>query len=151
MIPALAADDPPSPSLRRALRLHGAADLAAAVLYGWLGFVVAPGRSPIWNVSLAATVALLVVAGTGLVAGARWGRAAALLAQGALGALALVAIALLVASAAYLRGIWGPLGQGAAAVCLVVAALLVELLGLLPIVQLRFLLRADVRDRFARR
>jgi len=47
----------------------------------------------------------------------------------------------LVASSAYLRGVYGPLGQGMAIVSLLIAALVVEGFALLPIFQLRFLLR----------
>jgi len=137
--------------LGRATRVHGALDLAFAALYGWLGFAVAPSRSLPFRVALAAVIALLAGAGVGLLAERRFGRALALVAHGALLALAATAIAGLVASAAYLRGIYGPLGQGTALVALAVAALLVELCGLLPIAQLRFLLRDDVRSRFARR
>ena len=54
-------------------------------------------------------------------------------------------IALLVASAAYLRGIFGGFGEGAALLCLVVIALVVEVMVLLPAFQVRFLLRDDVR------
>jgi hypothetical protein len=131
---------------RRGLRLHGALDLGFAALYGWLGFAVAPGRSPAWNAALASVVALLALAGAGLLLERRWARPVALVAQGALLALAMTTVALLVASAAYLRGIYGPLGHGMAVVALCVGALVVELCGLLPLAQLRFLLRADVRD-----
>ena len=47
----------------------------------------------------------------------------------------------LVASSAYLRGVYGPLGRGLAVVTLVLAALMVELIALVPLFQLRFLLR----------
>ena len=49
---------------------------------------------------------------------------------------------LLVVSSAYLRGVYGPLGQGIAVMTLLVAALVVEGFALLPLFQLRVLRRA---------
>lgn len=144
-------DEEATASVRSGLRLHGTLDLLFAALHGWLGFVVAPGRAAWWNILLAAIVGLLAAAGMGLLAGARWGRAVALVAQAALAAFCLVVVALLVASAAYLRGIYGPVGQGMALATLLVAALVVEVSGLLPWFQIRFLSAPEVRRRFASR
>jgi hypothetical protein len=47
----------------------------------------------------------------------------------------------LVASSAYLRGVYGPLGRGMALIAILIAALVVEGLALLPIFQIRFLLK----------
>jgi hypothetical protein len=44
-------------------------------------------------------------------------------------------------SAAYVRGIYGPLGRGVAVLAVCVAALAVELFALVPLFQLRFLLK----------
>ena len=122
------------------MKLYGALDLAFAAFYAWVGFFLFPGRSPTVNVALGLVCALLAVAGAGLVAGARWARPVAIAASATLLAFAACVIVALVASSAYLRGIYGALGQGMAAVCLAVAALVVELFALLPLFQLRFLL-----------
>lgn len=122
------------------MRLYGALDLAFAALYAWFGFSFTPGRSTAFNVALALVCALLAAAGAGLLAGARWARPVALAACGVLLTFAAVVVVLLVASSAYLRGIYGPLGQGMAVMSLLVAALVVEAFALLPLFQLRFLL-----------
>ena len=122
------------------MRFYGALDLAFAALYAWFGFAFTPGRSTAFNVALAAVCALLAAAGVGLVAGARWARPVAVAACSVLLAFAAVVVVLLVASSAYLRGIYGPLGQGMAVMSLLVAALVVEAFALLPLFQLRFLL-----------
>jgi hypothetical protein len=124
----------------RAVRFYGALDLAFAALYAWFGFVFTPGRSTPFNVALALVCALLAAGGVGLIAGARWSRAVAMVACALLLAFAAVVIVLLVMSSAYLRGIYGPLGQGMAVMSLLVAALVVEAFALLPLFQLRFLL-----------
>lgn len=123
------------------MKFYGALDLAFAALYAWFGFVLTPGRSFAFNLALLAVCALLAVAGAGLVAGARWGRPVARVACALLLAFAGVVVLLLVASSAYLRGVYGPLGTGIATVTLAVAALVVEAFALLPIFQLRALAR----------
>ena len=122
------------------MRLYGALDLGFAALYAWLGFVLTPGRSTLFNLALGVVCALLCVAGVGLLLGARWGRVAGIAAASLLLAFSAVVIVLLVASMAYLRGIYGALGQGMAVLSLVVAALVLEAFALLPLFQLRFLL-----------
>jgi hypothetical protein len=125
------------------VRLYGALDLGFAALYAWLGLVVVPGRSTAFDAALATVIALLGAAGVGLLAGARWARSVAIVASGVLLAFAATVVVLLVASSAYLRGVYGPLGQGMSILTLVVAALVVEAFALLPLFQLRFLLRRD--------
>jgi hypothetical protein len=122
------------------MRLYGVLDLGFAAFYAWVGFVLAPGRSRPFDVGLALVCALLVVAGVGLLLRARWGRAAAIAASALLLAFSAAVLVALVASAAYLRGVYGALGQGMAVLTLIIAALVVELFALLPLFQLRFLL-----------
>jgi hypothetical protein len=123
------------------VRLYGALDLAFAGLYAWLGFRVVPSRSTAFTVALAGVIALLAAAGAGLLARARWGRALGIAASAVLLGFAALVVVGMVASSAYLRGVYGPLGQGMAIVGLLIAALVVEGLALLPIFQLRFLLK----------
>jgi hypothetical protein len=125
------------------VKLYGALDVAFAALYAWFGFVFTPGRSAAFNFALALVCLLLAGGGAGLVAGARWGRTLARVACWALLLFSAVVVALLVASSAYLRGVYGPLGQGMAVMTLLVAALVIEAFALLPLFQLRALHRHD--------
>lgn len=127
------------------VRLHGVADLGFAALYALVGFKLAPSRHAWFGAVLGGVVVLLAVAGLALALRVRHARRLAQLAQGALLAFTAAVLVLLVASAAYLRGIYGPLGQGLAAITLVVAALVLQLCGLLPLLQLRMLGRPAVR------
>jgi hypothetical protein len=126
------------------VKRYGALDLGFAGLYAWLGFRVVPSRSTTFTVALAILIALLVASGVGLLANARWGRVAGIVASAVLLGFAAAVILGLVASSAYLRGVYGPLGQGMAIVSLLIAALVVEAFALLPIFQLRFLLKRRV-------
>jgi hypothetical protein len=123
------------------VKLYGALDVAFAVVYAWFGFVLTPGRSTTFNLALALLCVLLGAAGVGLVAGARWSRQLATVTCWALLLFAAVVVVLLVASSAYLRGVYGPLGKGMAVMTLLVAALVVEGFALLPLFQLRALRR----------
>jgi hypothetical protein len=129
------------------LRSYAAADLGHAALYA-----LAAALSPTPAVGPRAVVltfaAFLATTGVGLLLRARWGRLLGLATSVALLACAFMSISLLVASAAYLRGIFGGLGEGAALLCLVAAALVIEFMVLLPAFQVRFLLRDDVRRLF---
>jgi hypothetical protein len=124
------------------VKLYGVLDLAFAGLYAFIAFFAAPSREWAFPAGVSIVCALLAGAGVGLLLGARWGRQLALVASWTLlGATALV-IAALVFSSAYLRGVYGGFGRGAALVCLLFAALVFELGGLFPLFQIRFLRRA---------
>ncbi|HEY3355666.1 MAG TPA: hypothetical protein VGQ83_20610 [Polyangia bacterium] len=126
---------------RRGLWIYGSLDLLFAALYAAFA-LLGPGRNAAITACVLGLAALLAGSGVGLLAGgARWARRLAVATSVLLLAAAFLAIALLVVSAAYLRGVYGGFGAGAAVTCLVAAALIVELVGLLPIFQLRFLLR----------
>src|SRR4051812_39430075 len=94
------------------LRTFGILDLGLAALHAWLGFAVAPSRARAFQLALGLVVALEAAAGVGLVTRARWGRVVGIAASAALLGFAAVVIVLLIASAGYLRGIYGALGQG---------------------------------------
>ena len=125
------------------MKLYGALDVAFAALYAWFGFSLTPGRSLLFNSALALVCVVLALGGAGLLADARWGKRVATVACWLLIAFAAVVVVLLVASSAYLRGIYGPLGKGMALISLAVAALVVEAFALLPLFQLRALRKRD--------
>ena len=124
------------------MRLYGILNLAFAALYAFIAFVAAPSREWAFPAGVTLICLLLVGAGVGLLLGARWGRLLALIASWTLLGGCALTIAALVFSSAYMRGVYGGFGRGAALVCLLFAALVFELAGLFPIFQLRFLSRA---------
>lgn len=122
-------------------RGYGVLDLAFAALYAYLGFFAAPSRSRAFSVVLTGVIALLGGAGTVLVArGDRspLGRVLGIAACSLLLGFTIVCVLLLVASCSFLFGVYGAIGHGIGLITLVVAALLLELCGLLPLFQLRF-------------
>ena len=130
------------------IRTYAAVDLGHAALYA-AAAILSPAPGPGPRVVVLALAALLAATAVGLLLRARWGRLLGLGTSVALLACGLVSVALLVASAAYLRGIFGGFGEGAAFLCVVAIALVVEFMILLPAFQVRFLLRDDVRRHFA--
>ncbi len=104
-----------------------------------------PWKVPALNALLCAYGALCVMGGAGLFAQKRWGWHCSV-AVSFLGFLFCVLIATgLVASWAYLRGIFGDFGQGASIVALLLASVALEVLGLFPTFALRALLRSKAQ------
>ena len=93
--------------------------------------------TPLWPIALGVWATVLLVSAVGLLSGARWGltaaRAAALY---QLGFLVVLTIGIL-ASAAYLWGVYGQIGVGVAVALLLILAILFEVVGLLPVFKLR--------------
>ena len=125
------------------MKLYGILDLSFAALYAFIAFVAAPSREWAYPTGVAIVCILLAGAGVGLLLGKSWGRLLALIASWTLLAGCAAVITALVFSSAYLRGVYGGFGRGAALVCLLFAALVFELAGLFPIFQIRFLRRVD--------
>ena len=124
------------------MKLYGVLDLAFAALYAFIAFFAAPSREWAYPTGVTIICLLLVGAGVGLLLGKSWGRLLALIASWTLLAGCALVIAALVFSSAYLRGVYGGFGRGAALVCLLFSALVFEVAGLFPIFQIRFLRRA---------
>ena len=135
--------------LERGRRLYGLLNLTFAALYAWIGFELTPSRRLAFPIGVLLVCVLLAGGGVGLLAGARWGRKLAGLACWTLVLGCGVVVGALVASSAYLRGVYGGFGRGAAVVALLVAALVVEVAGLLPLFELRFLRRLAQSERSA--
>ena len=125
-----------------------ATDLILAAVYAIVLLVVAPSR----HVGGQLITAGLVAAPVAMAAGTLWRRPAgwrvAALACAALLALAAAVVVLLAISAGFLAGVYGDFGRGAAALSAVVMALVVELVGIVPALQLRYLLSSSGRRRF---
>ena len=124
------------------MKLYGILDLAFAALYAFIAFFAAPSREWAYPTGVTIVCLLLASGGVGLLLGKSWGRLLALVASWTLLAGCALVIVALVFSSAYLRGVYGGFGQGAALVCLLFAALVFEVAGLFPIFQIRFLRRA---------
>lgn len=130
---------------KRTLRTWAVAQaLYCALLVVLVAFYV-PWKTP-WASALALAYAALHGAGApGLWAGRRWGWRLSL-AAGLLGLLAAVVVCGgLVASWAYLRSIYDDFGRGASIAALMLASVALQLLGLFPALQVRALLRREVR------
>lgn len=135
------------PDLRR--WVYAGLDLAMALVCAAL-ISGAPSRHLGGAVLLWSMVGALAVAGVATCV--RHPRAR-LVAAGACALLLLVELLFLVAlvaSAAFLAGVYGSFGKGAALIALVVGALSFELVALLPALQLRFLLGRAGKRAFSR-
>ena len=132
----------PGPHPRRRDRrpyIYAGFDFAFAAFYALL-LIQAPTRHGLHGALLWSTVAAVVLAGVGMVLRNRWGWRAAVAGCGALLLVTLGLLVLLLVSASFLSGVYGSMGQGAAMMALLAGALIIELCGLLPAFQLKFLM-----------
>ena len=126
--------------------VFGVLDLCAALSYVALFTWFVPSRSPVFTAAVWAASLLLAAGGVGLLSGRPWGRRLAFAASVTFVAICCALLLLLIASAAYLHGIYGGVGQAGAAIGILAAALTVELVGLLPVLQLGHLRRLNRQE-----
>jgi hypothetical protein len=126
---------------RAASTAFGVADLAMAALYAFLVLRVVPSRSTSFTVIALTASALLACGGVGMIVQSLLGLALAAVAASVMVAATAVLILLLVFSAAYLHGIYDGIGQAGAALAIIAALLAIEVVGLLPALQLVHLWR----------
>jgi hypothetical protein len=132
----------PSEGPRRDPRrwIYGGLDLLFAVMQALLVWSVIPNRLPSAAVHLWTLPILMMVLGVGTLVGGKRGWWIAILAGSAVLLSTFLVIVRIVASAAFLSGVYGAFGKGAAMLSLVAIALVIELVALLPIVQIKFLM-----------
>ena len=138
--PRAPAPPPTAPTRDLRPRIYGALDVVFAVAYAFAIWKVIPNRLPsaalhLWTFP----IATLVVAGGMLSGGPRGWRIAVVG-----GSLVLLSVFLLIVriviSAAFLAGVYGGFGKAASTFALVMIALVIELVALLPIVQVKYLM-----------
>lgn len=139
-----------SSALSRDPRVHIYAgfDLLMALLQATLITWIAPPFRAGPALFLWALVAVLLVTGAGMIAGRRWGWRVAVGGCGILLALELVLLILILSSAAFLAGAYGSFGRGGAGLAIVAALLSIQMIALLPALQLKFLLTRGGRRAF---
>lgn len=119
--------------------IYGGLDLLFAVAYTVAIVTTLPNRWPSATVHLWSIPVATAVMGAGTLAGGRTGWRVAIGGGSVVLAATCLLIARIVAGTAQLAAIYGGFGQAAVTFVVVVVALVVELVALLPIVQLRFL------------
>src|SRR5215468_5405016 len=133
---------PDVPGVRRDPRrwIYGGLDLAFAITYGVLLVFVMPNRLPLASLHLWTLPIFTAAAGVGMLVGGRIGWWIAV-AGGSAVLLSIFGLILrILISAAFLSGVYGAFGKGAVVFAIVLVALVVELVGLLPIIQVKYLM-----------
>jgi hypothetical protein len=120
--------------------IYAALDFFMAALYAVLLFGVIPSRDGWVQVLCALLVAAPVVMGAAMLVRRSWsfwlGVAGCVFLLG----LAVLFLVLTLTSAAFLAGVYGAFGRAASMFALLAAALVIELVALLPVFQLKFLM-----------
>ena len=148
--PAVASSLPPtlqpasqlSAAPRRDVRrwIYGGLDVVFAVVYAVAIWKVIPNRLPsaaahLWSIPIA-TLVLAV----GTLLGGRQGWWVAVIGGSAVLASTFLLIVRIAISAAFLAGVYGAFGKAAATFAMVMVALILEIVALLPIVQVKYLM-----------
>jgi hypothetical protein len=128
--------------------IYAGLDLAlAAVWAAALGFAVR-SRFTEGRLVLDALPTLGLCAGVGTLAGGRWGWRVAAIATGGILAVTTWLLLALCVDAAYLAGVYGAFGKAAASMALVSALILIEVVALVPALQLKWLMTRAGRRAF---
>ena len=117
------------------------------MLYAFLVLRVVPSRSASFTVVALSASALCAAGGIGMIVQSRLGLVVAAVAAAFMVAATAALILLLLASAAYLHGIYDGIGQAGAALAILAALLAIEVVGLLPALQLVHLWRRRREER----
>ncbi|MGE0548223.1 MAG: hypothetical protein AB7O24_20835 [Kofleriaceae bacterium] len=125
--------------------IYGGLDVVFAAGFAVVLVAVVPNRMFSAQIHLWSFPVLTVVMGAGTLAGNRAGWRIAVAAGSLVIASTIGVIIRLLTSAAFLSGVYGSFGTAAAMSSLLAVALIVELVALLPIVQLKYLMSRDGR------
>jgi len=129
---------PPRPDVRR--WIYGGLDVLLGVAYALVIWKLLPNRLPSAAFHLWTLPVCTLAMGAGTLAGGRHGWWAAVAAGSALLLSVIVLIVRILISAALLAGVYGAFGKAASTFAIVMVALVVEVVALLPIVQIKFLM-----------
>ena len=120
--------------------IYGGLSLGFGLFYAFAMFEVMPNRLPSGMLHLVAIPLFTGMMAAGTLIGRRYGWWMAVVGGSIVLAATILLIIRMVASAAFLAGVYGAFGKAASTFALVAAALIVELVALLPICQVRFLM-----------
>jgi hypothetical protein len=157
--PAAASAPPPGPiatstptraTRKRDLRcwIYGGLDLLFAAVFAFAIAKVVPNRLLSGSIHMWLIPIATLVGGVGMLLGKKLGWQLALGGGSAVLLLTILLIARMLISAAFLAGVYGAFGKGAATFAIVAVALVIELVALLPIVQVKFLMSRAGRRAF---
>ncbi len=136
--PAHAVELSPRRDVRR--WIYGGLDIVFAALYAVLIIKVIPNRLPSAQVHLWTLPVLTFGLAVGTLVPRREGWWIGIVSGSLLLLSTILLITRILISAAFLAGVYGAFGKAAAMTSLVAVALIVEVVGLLPIVQIKFLM-----------
>lgn len=119
--------------------IYGSLDAIFAVVYAIVVFTTARSRFTEGRIVLGLLPALAGCAAVGMFVGGRWGWKVAQVACGGLLVVCAWLLLALCVDTAYLAGVYDDFGRGAAGFALVTGLLLIEVVGLVPALQLKWL------------
>jgi hypothetical protein len=119
--------------------LYAGFDFLLALVYAG-AIIQAPTRHGLGGALLWGAAGAVLLAGAGMLWRRPWGRRIAMAGCAALLVLCVLILVLILMSAAFLSGVYGSMGEGAAMIALLAGAVVIQFLGILPALQLKFLM-----------
>lgn len=120
--------------------IYGGLAFGFAIIYALLMWKVIPNRLPSAMLHLATVPVFTLVMALGTLIGGRFGWWLAVIGGSTVLLSTIWLIVRILASAAFLAGVYGAFGKAASTFALVSVALMIEVVGLLPICQVKFLM-----------
>ena len=134
----------------KTLRIYGGLNIGMACLYLFFFIYVVPPYSSTLRWGFGLLSLAMIFTGFGQIFAQRWSRLFGIILGFVLLGLCFTFTAMLLAAAAYLKGVYGAFGQGATYATFVGVAMVVPYFGLPGAFGLYGMLRRDVREHFAR-
>jgi hypothetical protein len=128
--------------------IYGSLDALFALAYAIVLWKVIPNRLPLASVHLWLLPPGMAIGAAGMFFGGKRGWQLAIGGPSLVLLLTVLLIARMLISAAFLAGVYGAFGQGAASFTLIAIAIVVELVALLPLVQVKFAMSRAGRRAF---
>jgi fucose 4-O-acetylase-like acetyltransferase len=128
--------------------IYGILNLAFASMYAYAFTTLIPSRHTGTRIIIWSLIAVVAAKGVSMIVARRWSWLVAALGCMVALLIAFLMFALCVSSTAFLSGVYGAYGRGASAMTLVGAALIIELVALVPALQLKYLMTRAGRRRF---
>lgn len=120
--------------------IYGGLDLAFGIVYALVIWNVIPNRLLSASIHLWSLPVCTIAMGVGTLIGGRTGWRIAVGAGSVLLASTILIIVRILISAAFLAGVYGAFGKAASTFAIVAVALIIEVVALLPIVQIKYLM-----------
>jgi hypothetical protein len=124
---------------KKELRFYGILDIIFALLYLFVFIVLLPAHEPLARMLTIGFPLILLGGGIYMVYGGKWANTVGLSLATLFLTLTLILIMILMFTAGYFKGIYGPLGKGISTISYLMISFVIEFMGIWPFFQMKAL------------